>query len=93
MLLQSYFPTLVLKRQTTCFKKVFIFFAFIVCFTKISIFNDGQITKVSNNIFEEWIANGIALFQKTCTFNEFLWEQKRRVKKLFDVNRIWKTQG
>ena len=36
--------------------------------------------------------NRVALFQKTRSFNKFSWEQKRIVKKLFDCNRIWKTQ-
>ena len=39
------------------------------------------------------MANGIALFQKTRAFNNFFGEQRRRVKKLFDGKRIWKTRG
>ena len=35
----------------------------------------------------------IALFQKTRAFNEFLWEQIRRVKKLFAGKRKWKIRG
>ena len=57
-------------------------------FTKKFVFNVGQITEG-----EKQIANGIALVQKTLAFNEYLWEQKRRIKKYFDSKRIWKTQG
>ena len=39
-----------------------------------------------------WIPNGIALFQKHVLSRNFHGNRKRRVKKFFYCNRIWKTQ-
>ena len=72
MLLQSYFPFTVLNRQTIFSKKFSYSLRFLFSFTKIFVSNDGQITEGENNLFEESIANGIVLFQKTCAFNEIL---------------------
>ena len=49
--------------------------------------------KLRYNLFEEMNRQwDCVVSKKKRTFNEFLWEQKRRVKKLFDGKRIWKTR-
>ena len=79
MLLQSYFPFPVLNRQSTFFKKVFIFPAFIICFPKEFCILWRSWWEII--FLRKWIANGIVLFQKTRAFNEFLWEQIRVLRK------------
>ena len=45
MLLQSYFPTPVLNTKTISSKQLSYFLGLLFVFTKIFIFNDGQITE------------------------------------------------
>ena len=74
--------------QKNCFfkkKKKTYFLRLLSAFKKIFGFNNGQI------FLRRWIPNGIALF-KTRVLNKCSWDQKRRVKKFFDFERIWKTQ-
>ena len=44
MLLQSYFPFLLLNRKIIFSKQISIFLRLLLAFTRIFVFNDGQIT-------------------------------------------------
>ena len=53
MLLQSYFPFPVIKKKTTFPKKINSnFLHLLLAFTKIFVFNDGQITKGRKSLDE-----------------------------------------
>ena len=52
-----------------------------------------KLPNVRNNLFEESNRQLDRIVSKTRAFNELFWEQKRRVKKLFDGKRIWETRG
>ena len=65
----------------------------ILLFTKIFVFNDCQIAesrKQSSRRDES--SKELHCFKKSAV-NKFSWEQKRRVKTIFEGKRIWKTQG
>ena len=52
-----------------------------------------KLPKVGNNLFDEMNPEwNCIVSKKTCFQQVFSWKQKRRVKKLFCCNRIWKTQ-
>ena len=65
---------------------------FTLAFTKVFVFNDGQITKGQKKSCRgDEFQMGLHCFKKHA-FNKFSWEQKRRVKKFFDDKKTWKTR-
>ena len=86
MLLQSYFPFLVLNRKTILSKKKkkSNLLRLLLAYAKTFVFNDGQITKVGNNLLEEMDPQWNCIVSKNTYFQQIFMEAKRKVKKCFD---------
>ena len=87
MLLQSYFPFLVLNRKTILSKKKkkkSNLLRLLLAYAKTFVFNDGQITKVGNNLLEEIDPQWNCIVSKNTCFQQIFMEAKRKVKKCLD---------
>ena len=80
MLLQSYFPFLVLNRKTILSKKKKnqISCVYYLLTQRLLYLMTVKLPKWEIIFSRRWIPNGIALFQKTRAFNKFSWKQKEK---------------
>ena len=63
-------------------------------FTKIFVFNDGQITECEKQSSRgDESPMGLHCLKKHVLSTNFHWQQKREVKNFFDAKRIWQTRG
>ena len=83
-----------MKQKNYFLKKKSYFLRLLFAFTKIFVFNDGQITECEKQSSRgDESPMGLHCLKKHVLSTNFRWQQIRRVNNFFDRKRIWKTRG